>query len=1308
MRKYSVACDIVHAKCRVLAQDKLDYTPKVSVIIPVYNGAQFLRECLDSVTGQSLRELEIICVDDGSVDDSVDILHEYASRDNRITILAQQNSGSGPARNNGISAARGQFIAFMDCDDLYPAENTLESMYDAAIKNNVKICGGSVYQLRGDTLCTDPTQFEDCYTFTKDGLTKYADYQADYGYWRFIYNREFLLSNNLYFPDYLRQQDPIFFVRAMYAAGVFYAMRAPTYVYRVMHKQVHWTERKATDMFRGLRDVLMFSRENNLIHLHKTASARVNTWTARTAFGECITSVALRTVIYDVLDLVDADVVLDDLWRAVKKSAQTGAVASVIIPVYNVEKYLARCLDSVVGQTLRDIEIICVDDGSTDASAKILSRYAARDPRIKIVRQKNAGLSAARNRGIDMASADYITFVDSDDWIEPQTLAMAVAKMTGMVDIVAWGANIVNEGLPENDYGILVGNDYHCVRLSGERTIDENIIANSTYTVWNKLFKRRILDDFNIRFAEGRLFEDNDFTIMYMMHCRRGYFYDAYLYNYSQRPGSIMEKLRSGKCDRTVDNMYIFDNIYRHCVRYGLARKYGTTLTRRLGNHWHAAYKFAPADKKNFIRDTARQMAMGYDASLFRDDTVRLAAAGQFDKIPALNEIIVSLTSWPGRINTVHKTIESLLNQKWRPDKIILWLAPEQFPNKEADLPSELMALCARGLVIDWYHDIRSYKKLIPTLRKYPDAIIVTADDDNIYSPTWLGKLVDSYIRHPHDIQCHRVTKIWYDRAGFHTIAGGRDYYRGTSFLNKLVGLGGVLYPPHCFHEDILNEDLILRLAPTNDDQWFWLMAALNGVGVRVVPSPEIDAHYVPGTQEVGLTRINDGGAKLFWRDFRAIMSHYPQLNNILKAEWRRNRFDTSNLKHAYRDELEKWYRRVTGGKDIHLDNPKTFNQKIQWLKLYHSTPEKTRLADKYLVRDWVAETIGAEYLIPLLGVYDRFDDIDFDALPSRFVIKCNHGCGYNIVVKDKSKLDLIDARKKVEKWMQENFAYHSGLELHYRDIVPKIIIEEFIENEGTGDLYDYKFWCFNGRVHYIQFLSERNLDGLKMAFYDRTWKKQDFVYNYPMDEKDNARPDNLDAMIKLAETMARGFPHVRVDFYRMNDGRIYFGEMTFTSATGTCGWSTPEINRHLGRLIKLPPMAYDVDSGVFYKFSHSSWLGRTVGLRISRFVRHLRRISTDRHHRMLGLIKVRKKHNRQTVEFMGIRIWKALYSGTQRPKTKYYLCGIPVGSSEARLTRDMYRILFIRVSVRNRHRELIMAIRDLHSQIEDLKHTRK
>lgn len=267
---------------------------------------------------------------------------------------------------------------------------------------------------------------------------------------------------------------------------------------------------------------------------------------------------------------------------------------------------------------------------------------------------------------------------------------------------------------------------------------------------------------------------------------------------------------------------------------------------------------------------------------------------------------------------------------------------------------------------------------------------------------------------------------------------------------------------------------------------------------------------------------------------------------------------------------LQDWWRWTRPNLPLDLRNPQSYNEKIQLLKLAGEDPLLTRLADKYAVRDWVAERIGAEYLVPLLGVWDRVEDIEFERLPEKFALKANHGSGMNIIVTDKSSADIEQIKRTAKGWLGRNFAFECGFEMQYAGIKPRIIAEEYLEN-GGGDIYDYKFWCFKGRCHYIQFLSERRKH-LKMVFFDTDWNKMPFVYDHVRNENPPPRPDNLDKMISLAEKLAAGFEHVRVDFYRLDNGDIRFGEMTFTSASGGCHWDPPEWNLKLGRLFDVRP----------------------------------------------------------------------------------------------------------------------------------------
>lgn len=307
-------------------------------------------------------------------------------------------------------------------------------------------------------------------------------------------------------------------------------------------------------------------------------------------------------------------------------------------------------------------------------------------------------------------------------------------------------------------------------------------------------------------------------------------------------------------------------------------------------------------------------------------------------------------------------------------------------------------------------------------------------------------------------------------------------------------------------------------------------------------------------------------------REKRNRLSFYyaRNANEWLKDEIKREKHDyyKSVLPARYKEELANWFMEKTGEK-LELENPVTFNQKIQWLKIYDSTPLKTQLADKYLVRDFVRDKIGENYLVKLLGVWDDFDDIDFSAMPQKFVLKANHGCQFNYIVTDKSKFNSTDARRTFAKWLSFNYAFGNGIEPHYHNIKPRIIAEEYLENNDGLD--DYKFWCFDGEPKFVQFLTDRNKDALKMVFYDTEWNRQEFVYNNPQLDREVPKPDNLEEMLRIARILSQGFCHVRVDLYRLNDGTLKFGEMTFTSASGAPRWDPPEWNEKMGSFITLP-----------------------------------------------------------------------------------------------------------------------------------------
>ncbi len=265
---------------------------------------------------------------------------------------------------------------------------------------------------------------------------------------------------------------------------------------------------------------------------------------------------------------------------------------------------------------------------------------------------------------------------------------------------------------------------------------------------------------------------------------------------------------------------------------------------------------------------------------------------------------------------------------------------------------------------------------------------------------------------------------------------------------------------------------------------------------------------------------------------------------------------------------LEVQFKKATGY-ELNLDNPQTFNEKIQWLKLYYRDPLMTKCADKVGVRDYVKEKIGEEYLVPIIGIYNSADEIDFDALPNKFVAKVNWGSGQNIIVTDKSKLDIKEAKQKLSNWMKpENNHYYSFFEWVYKDIEPKIIVEEFLQ-QFNGDLYDYKFYCFNNQIKFMLIVSDR-FNNKCYDFYDAEYNKLPFTWTSHPSPNGINKPNNFEEMMQIAQKLSKEFPFVRVDFFDTGE-KLYIGELTFYPGNGTDAFEPVTWDYKFGEMLKLP-----------------------------------------------------------------------------------------------------------------------------------------
>jgi len=268
-----------------------------------------------------------------------------------------------------------------------------------------------------------------------------------------------------------------------------------------------------------------------------------------------------------------------------------------------------------------------------------------------------------------------------------------------------------------------------------------------------------------------------------------------------------------------------------------------------------------------------------------------------------------------------------------------------------------------------------------------------------------------------------------------------------------------------------------------------------------------------------------------------------------------------------YRNEIDAMYFERFG-KLMDWENPQTYNEKLNWEKVYVYDERKTKLVDKYLVREYIKEKIGEEYQTKLYGVWDTVEEIDFENLPNQFVLKMNNGSSRNIVVADKTKIDKEEICNKLNEWREKNFFY-TCLERQYKNVIPKIICEEYLEGVANN-LYDYDVYCFHGEPKYIWCINGSHKEDCSATFYDLNWERQPFDFGYPLDPQMAPKPKQLDKILELSRVLAKDFEHVRIDWYEYPKSKngILFSEMTFTTWGGMYPIMPEKYDKLLGDMI--------------------------------------------------------------------------------------------------------------------------------------------
>lgn len=650
---------------------------------------------------------------------------------------------------------------------------------------------------------------------------------------------------------------------------------------------------------------------------------------------------------------------------------------SVIVPVFNVSKFLPRCLDALLTQTLCDIQIVCIDDGSTDGSAGILRRYAERDERIVALFGGNHGAEWARSIAMEHATGKYLMFCDADDEYAPEMCATMAGAMDRLgVDLVICSAR------HEGDFT-------EAERRNRRRTDIEHApveIRGRDDVLWNKIFRRDLVERSGLRFPRDpgiRFGFDAVFCFCYQLVARDAATLSARLYTYRRRKGSLVNLRRRSEIDASLDFVRALPGVFAFAetnhlppakratiapwceetvaesilsmtassrgegirmlqdlfapkasdigpatpliralacrdetalrtVLTAVAERRAARVPARQSSPFHAgAAAFArrlpilgphlravDACLVELRRLQDERRAIANERNVFRDHTLRAEATlrtillqevggigngttGRGPDVPGA--VVVSFTSFPARIRRAAAAAASLLRQDVKPDAVVLWLDPDQFPRRDADLPPDFDGLRAGGLDIRWCRPgLRSYKKLVPALEAWPGATIVTADDDVFYPRDWLARLLSIHRDHPGEIVAHRTRRIRFDRSGAplpYSVWPINDAKGDNPTLLYLsTGCGGVLYPPGSLHRDVTDEQTFLRVAPTADDLWFWAMAVRQGTPVRLIGSSDIQS--LDTEDEIGpgsLNRTNNAGGGND-RQLRAILLEYPRL----------------------------------------------------------------------------------------------------------------------------------------------------------------------------------------------------------------------------------------------------------------------------------------------------------------------------------------------------------------------------------------------------------------------------------------------
>lgn len=966
---------------------------KVSIIIPVYNAEKYLAECLDSILNQSLTDIEVVCVNDGSTDGSLAILEDFAKKDDRIKIISIENSGAGHARNVGLDNIQGEYFYFMDADDFIRLD-TLEESYNASKDKSLEMLMFPLINYddeKEEFFNSKYYDMKDLSEYVGDDVFAYDDvgdliFKIAVSPVNKLYKTEFIKRFDVRFPEGTIFEDNIFFWNAFLNAKRVLFVKKYYYNRRIHHSSVmSSTNLRFIDTIKIHNMIFDIFKEHNIFDQFKSE-----------LFNKKVRVVSYR---FTEVDESIQNTFFEEMQNDFELMVEEYGHEDIISHLTSKNQIIFN--DAINSKTAQEFKLLMDHLKIATKNKKIKSKNKKLKKQIKDYKKENNTLLSSKSWKITKPLRSIKNFSFSQYFLNRSNSYLYYkngygklsSKVSNLKRDVKKLRNKNNALTIDKNHLQLQSEIYQMEsdQLNDRREYIYNCISkfdslDETGLFFKLLQHKNTLDDLNIDVHEIykndmaridiknfgnhsnsiEILENSDpnslenFPIWFANNKGKGLVIESYCSNLDLK----LKAINDGKLkiilksidyrDKNYNRVNIFveytslvvngvdylnhPDLYSHDHPFIAEIEVEDSEILDIHVEWvtydRTKHYDGNADKEEIYRkiradllesdiesDILKKMpielygfyiqVLNYESyfeylnfsNALKNNHDYVNKKKMQDEIDNFNgyglntkkryeSIIVSLTSFPERMDDIHFCLYSLLKQNFKPDKVILWLAREQFPNDEDDIPDEVLKLKENGLTIEWCKDIRSYKKLIPPLEKYPDSFIVTADDDVYYHEDWLEKMWNRYIEYPNTIISSRFRIVSQDtQKNLLPYSNWKlsDGPAKRSFLNFPTGAGGTMYFPGALSERVLDEEMFMRLCPTGDDIWFWSMAILNGTKITGVDDPYNTLTYVNIAREVGildtftLWNLNKSGNND--NMIESVLNEFPEIMEIIKAD---------------------------------------------------------------------------------------------------------------------------------------------------------------------------------------------------------------------------------------------------------------------------------------------------------------------------------------------------------------------------------------------------------------------------------------